>query len=162
MNGIVCINSRSRDIRHRLHNIRHRSVGRASVITCGKKSPLLRVRNLSKSDAAMLKNAFAKPISVGYYDIEKTIGKGNFAVVKLACHRITRTKVKSVETSSKTSSKIERIQVAIKVIDKSQLDAENLRKVYREVEIMKKLRHAHIVRLYQVGRVTGSVVFDCV
>ncbi|PSN45623.1 hypothetical protein C0J52_16996 [Blattella germanica] len=33
------------------------------------------------------------PIRVGFYDIEKTIGKGNFAVVKLARHRITKTKV---------------------------------------------------------------------
>lgn len=32
-------------------------------------------------------------IRVGFYDIERTIGKGNFAVVKLAKHRITRTEV---------------------------------------------------------------------
>nr|CAD7441141.1 unnamed protein product [Timema bartmani] len=31
------------------------------------------------------------PIRVGFYDIERTIGKGNFAVVKLARHRITKT-----------------------------------------------------------------------
>lgn len=34
-------------------------------------------------------------IRVGFYDIERTIGKGNFAVVKLAKHRITKTEVKS-------------------------------------------------------------------
>lgn len=33
------------------------------------------------------------PIRVGFYDIERTIGKGNFAVVKLARHRITKTEV---------------------------------------------------------------------
>jgi hypothetical protein len=33
------------------------------------------------------------PIRVGFYDIEKTIGKGNFAVVKLARHRVTRNEV---------------------------------------------------------------------
>ena len=33
------------------------------------------------------------PIRVGFYDIERTIGKGNFAVVKLAKHRITKTEV---------------------------------------------------------------------
>ena len=32
-------------------------------------------------------------IRVGFYDIERTIGKGNFAVVKLAKHRITKTEV---------------------------------------------------------------------
>lgn len=35
------------------------------------------------------------PIRVGFYDIERTIGKGNFAVVKLAKHRITKTEVGS-------------------------------------------------------------------
>ena len=34
------------------------------------------------------------PVRVGYYEIERTIGKGNFAVVKLATHVITKTKVK--------------------------------------------------------------------
>ncbi len=36
------------------------------------------------------------PIRVGFYDIEKTIGKGNFAVVKLARHRLTKTEVKNL------------------------------------------------------------------
>lgn len=40
--------------------------------------------------------------------------------------------------------------MAIKIIDKSQLDTTNLEKVYREVEIMKQLEHPHIVKLYQV------------
>ena len=33
------------------------------------------------------------PVRVGYYEMERTIGKGNFAVVKLATHIITKTKV---------------------------------------------------------------------
>ena len=32
-------------------------------------------------------------IKVGFYDVERTIGRGNFSVVKLAMHRVTRTKV---------------------------------------------------------------------
>uniref|UniRef100_A0A671T321 non-specific serine/threonine protein kinase n=1 Tax=Sinocyclocheilus anshuiensis TaxID=1608454 RepID=A0A671T321_9TELE len=64
--------------------------------------------------------------------MERTIGKGNFAVVKLATHMITRAKV------------------AIKIVDKTQLDEENLKKIFREVQIMKMLRHPHIIRLYQV------------
>ncbi|XP_062464647.1 serine/threonine-protein kinase SIK2 [Pezoporus occidentalis] len=72
------------------------------------------------------------PVRVGFYDIEGTLGKGNFAVVKLARHRITRS------------------EVAIKIIDKSQLDAVNLEKIYREVQIMKMLDHPHIIKLYQV------------
>jgi serine/threonine-protein kinase SIK2 len=42
------------------------------------------------------------------------------------------------------------LQVAIKIIDKSQLDVVNLQKVYREVDIMKQLDHPHIIKLYQV------------
>ena len=38
----------------------------------------------------------AQSVRVGFYDIEKTIGKGNFAVVKLAKHRITKTEVSGV------------------------------------------------------------------
>lgn len=42
------------------------------------------------------------------------------------------------------------LQVAIKIIDKTQLDEENLKKIFREVQIMKMLCHPHIIRLYQV------------
>ncbi|ESO09961.1 hypothetical protein HELRODRAFT_73300 [Helobdella robusta] len=73
------------------------------------------------------------PARVGYYQMETTIGKGNFAVVKLATNIVTKSKV-----------------VAIKIIDKSRLDPENLKKIYREIQIMKLLCHPHIVRLYQV------------
>lgn len=34
-----------------------------------------------------------KCVRVGFYDIEKTIGKGNFAVVKLARHKVTKNEV---------------------------------------------------------------------
>lgn len=36
------------------------------------------------------------PARVGHYEIERTIGKGNFAVVKLATHIITKAKVRPV------------------------------------------------------------------
>ncbi|XP_071177071.1 serine/threonine-protein kinase SIK2-like isoform X1 [Mytilus edulis] len=71
-------------------------------------------------------------IRVGFYDIEKTIGKGNFAVVKLGRHRITKS------------------EVAIKIIDKTQLNEDNLTKVYREVQILKMVNHQNIIKLYQV------------
>uniref|UniRef100_A0A8C5WMT3 non-specific serine/threonine protein kinase n=1 Tax=Leptobrachium leishanense TaxID=445787 RepID=A0A8C5WMT3_9ANUR len=74
----------------------------------------------------------AAPARIGYYDIDRTIGKGNFAVVKLATHIVTR------------------VKVAIKIIDKTKLDEENLKKIFREVQIMKMLCHPHIIRLYQV------------
>ena len=35
-----------------------------------------------------------KFVRIGYYELEKTIGKGNFAVVKLATHKVTKSKVR--------------------------------------------------------------------
>lgn len=48
------------------------------------------------------------------------------------------------------------LQVAIKIVDKTQLDDENLKKIFREVQIMKLLKHPHIIRLYQVHTRTHS------
>lgn len=42
------------------------------------------------------------------------------------------------------------LQVAIKIVDKTQLDHDNLEKIYREIKIMKKLHHPNIIKLYQV------------
>ncbi|CAH8448144.1 unnamed protein product [Dicrocoelium dendriticum] len=69
---------------------------------------------------------------LGTYEIDRTIGKGIFSLVKLATHTITG------------------LQLAIKIIDKTRLDAENLHKINREAEILKKLHHPHIVKLFQV------------
>lgn len=40
--------------------------------------------------------------------------------------------------------------MAIKIIDKTCLDDDNLAKTYREISILKILRHPHITRLYEV------------
>ncbi|XP_072300752.1 serine/threonine-protein kinase SIK1 [Eucyclogobius newberryi] len=77
-------------------------------------------------------SAQGRPLQVGFYEIIRTLGKGNFAVVKLARHKVTKT------------------QVAIKIIDKTRLNPSNLEKIYREVQIMKLLNHPHIIKLYQV------------
>lgn len=86
-------------VRHHNNNVRHRSLGHASLVTCANKEWIVRMRRKRELDAAMSKNSFSKPVRVGYYDIEKTIGKGNFAVVKLASHRITRTKARSASSA---------------------------------------------------------------
>uniref|UniRef100_H2YPH7 MAP/microtubule affinity-regulating kinase 3 n=1 Tax=Ciona savignyi TaxID=51511 RepID=H2YPH7_CIOSA len=69
---------------------------------------------------------------IGQYRILKTIGKGNFAKVKLARHVLTGR------------------EVAIKIIDKKQLNPSSLQKLFREVRIMKHLDHPNIVKLYEV------------
>ncbi|XP_059199381.1 serine/threonine-protein kinase SIK1 [Centropristis striata] len=84
------------------------------------------------SRGAQTSPAQGRPLQVGFYEIIRTLGKGNFAVVKLAKHKVTKT------------------QVAIKIIDKTRLNPSNLEKIYREVQIMKLLNHPHIIKLYQV------------
>ncbi|CDS37047.1 serine:threonine protein kinase MARK2 [Echinococcus multilocularis] len=69
---------------------------------------------------------------VGKYSLIRTIGKGNFAKVKLAQHVTTG------------------MEVAVKVIDKTQLNPTSLRKLFREVRIMKTLDHPNIIKLLEV------------
>ncbi|XP_056586222.1 serine/threonine-protein kinase MARK2 isoform X6 [Triplophysa dalaica] len=69
---------------------------------------------------------------IGCYRLMKTIGKGNFAKVKLAKHILTGK------------------EVAVKIIDKTQLNSSSLQKLYREMRIMKLLNHPNIVKLFEV------------
>ena len=48
-------------------------------------------------NAGNIRDLNSAGIRVGFYEILRTIGKGNFAVVKLAKHRITKTEVKFLE-----------------------------------------------------------------
>uniref|UniRef100_A0A8D0A5H5 non-specific serine/threonine protein kinase n=1 Tax=Sander lucioperca TaxID=283035 RepID=A0A8D0A5H5_SANLU len=87
---------------------------------------------MAENSSVQSSPAQGRPLQVGFYEIICTLGKGNFAVVKLARHKVTKT------------------QVAIKIIDKTRLNPSNLEKIYREVQIMKLLNHPHIIKLYQV------------
>ena len=61
-------------------------------------------RNVAADDQARNGSAHnlpRSPLRVGFYEIDKTIGRGNFAVVKLAKHRITKTEVTIVQPASK-------------------------------------------------------------
>ncbi|OXB74054.1 UNVERIFIED_CONTAM: hypothetical protein H355_003117 [Colinus virginianus] len=68
----------------------------------------------------------------GLYDLERTLGKGHFAVVKLARHVFTGQRV------------------AVKVIDKSKLEGEAAGQLLQEVRCMKLVQHPNVVRLYEV------------
>ena len=68
---------------------------RARALSCVALLMILKWINLKRCELKKMV-AMERPknqIRVGFYDIEKTIGKGNFAVVKLAKHRITKTEV---------------------------------------------------------------------
>nr|XP_020484925.1 MAP/microtubule affinity-regulating kinase 4-like isoform X3 [Labrus bergylta] len=90
----------------------------------------------SRSLGARCRNSIAscsdEQPHIGNYRLLKTIGKGNFAKVKLARHVLTGK------------------EVAIKIIDKTQLNPTSLQKLFREVRIMKGLNHPNIVQLFEV------------
>lgn len=70
---------------------------------------------------------------IGKYRLLKTIGKGNFAKVKLAKH---------VPTGK---------EVAIKIIDKTQLNPGSLQKLFREVSIdCLNPCHYHLFHIYSL------------
>ncbi|XP_059848637.1 SNF related kinase b [Hypanus sabinus] len=68
----------------------------------------------------------------GLYDLDKTLGKGHYAVVRLARHVFTGEKV------------------AVKVIDKTKLDKSATGHLLQEVRCMKLVQHPNVVRLYEV------------
>ncbi|CAG05733.1 unnamed protein product, partial [Tetraodon nigroviridis] len=74
---------------------------------------------------------------IGNYRLLKTIGKGNFAKVKLARHVLTGK------------------EVAVKIIDKTQLNSSSLQKLFREVRIMKLLNHPNIGKAHRKHPVTS-------
>lgn len=47
------------------------------------------------------------------------------------------------------------LQVALKIVDKSRIPEEFVKKMYREIAINKSLRHRHVLRFYQVGACWG-------
>ncbi|CAG7729991.1 unnamed protein product [Allacma fusca] len=49
-------------------------------------------------------------------------------------------------------------RVAIKIVDKTKLTPDNLKKIFREINIMRRLRHPHIIRLYQVME-TDKIIY---
>lgn len=49
------------------------------------------------------------------------------------------------------------LQVAIKIIDKTCLDDDNLAKTFREISILKSLHHPNITRLYEVMESKRSI-----
>lgn len=73
-----------------------------------------------------------KPANVGKYRLLRTIGKGNFAKVKLALHIATDT------------------EVAIKIINKTAMSGALLKRLKREISIMKLTNHPNIVKLLEI------------
>ncbi|KAH7420861.1 hypothetical protein KP509_13G026300 [Ceratopteris richardii] len=79
---------------------------------------------------------------VGRYEIGRTLGKGNFAKVKLA---------RNVDT---------REYVAIKILDKAKIYKENMvEQIKREISTMKRASHPNVVKLYEVMASKSNIYF---
>uniref|UniRef100_A0A8C2ZY11 MAP/microtubule affinity-regulating kinase 3 n=1 Tax=Cyclopterus lumpus TaxID=8103 RepID=A0A8C2ZY11_CYCLU len=97
--------------------------------------PVPPTKSASRHSLPRCRNSFTSTEElphIGNYRLLKTIGKGNFAKVKLARHVLTGR------------------EVAVKIIDKTQLNPTSLQKLFREVRIMKVLNHPNIVKLFEV------------
>eukprot|EP01080_Neovahlkampfia_damariscottae_P007649 gene7649-11970_t len=72
-------------------------------------------------------------IRIGNYRLGRTLGEGTFAKVKLAEHEVTGHRV------------------AVKILNKNKLKSSKAdQKIRREMQILKLLRHSHIIRLYEI------------
>jgi serine/threonine protein kinase len=70
---------------------------------------------------------------LGPYFLGDTIGEGTFGKVKTGTHALTDEKV------------------AIKILEKNKIvDEKDVRRVRREIEILKRNRHVNVVQLYDV------------
>ena len=93
---------------------------------------LLSLVTYSKMSSTTTSKA-SRLVRVGNYELTPGyLGKGTFAIVRLGVHKLTRT------------------IVAVKIVEKADLDDENLHKINREIQIMRHLNHPSIIRLFQV------------
>ena len=78
-------------------------------------------------------NSINETIAEIHFKINKKLGEGMFSTVKLATHSLTGE------------------QVAIKILEKTRIaNKEDKERINREIQIMKKLKHYNIVKLYHV------------
>jgi len=85
------------------------------------------------AEATPATRKLVKPRSIGYYTLGDTIGEGTFGKVKLGTH---------ICTSQ---------NVAVKILEKAKIgNAADVERVAREIHILKRIRHPHVVQLYEI------------
>eukprot|EP00442_Polarella_glacialis_P001907 CAMPEP_0115136876 /NCGR_PEP_ID=MMETSP0227-20121206/56642_1 /TAXON_ID=89957 /ORGANISM="Polarella glacialis, Strain CCMP 1383" /LENGTH=994 /DNA_ID=CAMNT_0002544009 /DNA_START=12 /DNA_END=2996 /DNA_ORIENTATION=+ len=78
--------------------------------------------------------------SLGHYILGKTIGEGTFGKVKLGRHILTGEKV------------------AVKVLEKDRIiEVADVERVAREVQLLKLIRHPHVVQLFEIIETKGQL-----
>ncbi len=81
---------------------------------------------------SVLKKATGYTNLLDIYDIKKKLGKGKFGLVKLGINKETKEKV------------------AVKIMNKNNMDSSDLELVRTEIEILKICQHPYIIKLYDV------------
>lgn len=77
---------------------------------------------------------------IGSYMLGKTIGEGTFGKVKIAVHAPTGERV------------------AVKILEKSRIkDQADVRRVNREIKILKRARHTNVIQLYEVIDTSNAI-----
>lgn len=87
----------------------------------------------TKEDEDVEKEKNSEGKQIGGFIIGKTKGKGTFGKVKQGTHIVTGDKV------------------AIKILEKDKIkDQSDIDRINREITILKKVRHPHVVQLYEM------------
>ncbi|GAC72266.1 serine/threonine protein kinase [Moesziomyces antarcticus T-34] len=82
-----------------------------------------------------------KPVCIGQYIIQQTLGAGSFGKVKLATHALTGHRV------------------AMKIINRRKISSLDMGgRVKREIQYLKLLRHPHIIKLYEVITTPNDII----
>lgn len=87
--------------------------------------------------------------NIGSFVIDKEIGKGSFAQVYMGWHKVSQTPPASSKLQSPTNHQQEsKAAVAIKSVELERLNKKLKENLYGEIQILKTLRHPHIVALH--------------
>ena len=98
-------------------------------------------KNVSKNKNTEKESTQNIDISM-YYEIGEALGEGTFSVVKLSRHLISQE------------------NVAIKILKKSRIkNKEDYDRIVREIKILKKIRHPHLIQLYEIHEAEKELFF---
>lgn len=111
---------------------------RHTSATAGSSSSRTRSKPEGRSNARVIDPSYAQQQApskqiIGNYLLQKKLGVGTFGEVRLGIH---------IPTGEK---------VAVKILEKSRVKEQaDIRRVNREIKILKKTRHCNIIQLYEV------------